>query len=170
MRILVVSAGRTGSTASIAERVGSGLRAVGAEVVVMTLRESPSALRYDAVVAGACMRTGQWNPDMKRWVENSAQRLRRIPVAAFAVGLAGMVPWPESISQNSMHQAFDTNGVTPLATATFLGWWKPDLVGDADHELMDSAGAHPPVGDHRDPRAVDHWTRELVPLLATAYH
>lgn len=146
MRILVVSAGRSGSTASLAERVGDGLRACGSEVTVAEVRAHPPAADQDAVVVGASMRAGRWNPDMTRWIHRNASVLLTKPVAAFSVGMAAMMPWRDPGPHRTVAETFTQHGITPVAVAGFLGWWYPNRVTEAEPRPDLGGGPEPPRG------------------------
>ncbi len=81
-RVLVVCATKFGSTLQIAEVVAEELRKAGCEAEVHAARESPSAVGFDAVVAGGPMIFG-WHKDATAYVKARRGELARMPLAYF---------------------------------------------------------------------------------------
>ena len=84
--ILVVYATRAGSTAEIAEVVGTVLRGAGFEVDVQRLPFSGRLAGYDGVVLGAPFYMFRWHKEALRFLRRNMFVLKALPVALFALG------------------------------------------------------------------------------------
>ena len=84
-RILVTYAGRTGTTAGVAEVIGETLAAGGLAVDVRPMHDVTDLSPYRAVVAGSAINGAQWLPDALAWVRDHRPELIRRPFAAFLV-------------------------------------------------------------------------------------
>lgn len=80
--VLVTYATKSGSTAEVAEAVAKTVRAGGAEVTVLPMREVTALDAYDAVIVGAPMIFG-WHNDAVAFVTQHQAALSQKPVAYF---------------------------------------------------------------------------------------
>ena len=83
--ILVVHAGRYGSTAEVAEAIADELRSCGATVESRPARDVFSIESYDAVVVGSAVYSAKWLPEAMRFVETNHEGLSRRRVAYFTL-------------------------------------------------------------------------------------
>lgn len=86
-KVLVIYGSWLGSTREIAEAIGEGMRAEGAQVDVLGGRAVQDVKGYDGVVIGSSVRAGMLHGGMKRAVRRFHKQLAEKPVAAF-VGCA----------------------------------------------------------------------------------
>src|SRR5512137_2127310 len=84
-KILVTYATRAGSTAGVAEAIGSRLAEAGGEVEVLPMQEVKDLSTYRAVVLGSAIQDRQWLPEAMDFVRQRKDELARLPVAAFLV-------------------------------------------------------------------------------------
>ncbi|MFV0407469.1 MAG: flavodoxin domain-containing protein [Propioniciclava sp.] len=166
MRVLVVAGGRSGATMSLAEAIGEQFTIAGHRAAVAPARAAPAPGRFDAAVLGGCLHFGLWNAELKRWIDRQARSLRRIPFAAFTVGLPQMHMGGPRSATRAASAVLEPNALTPVALAAFDGWWYPDKVADGDRQLVAESGTRQPEGDYRDLDAVAAWAQVVVPLLS----
>jgi len=82
-RVLVVHAGRYGSTADVAEVVAEELRRCGATVDSSPATEGIPLDAYDAIIVGSAIYWERWLPEAARFVEQNREALARKRVAYF---------------------------------------------------------------------------------------
>jgi len=82
-RILVVHAGRYGSTADVAEAIGQELGQCAAGVEVRPAKDVTETSTYDAVIVGSPIYYGKWRSEAVRVLKTHEEVLSRIPVAYF---------------------------------------------------------------------------------------
>ena len=82
-RILIVYAGRYGSTAEVAEAIGQEVGQSGAVVDVCPVKGVTEIGSYDAVILGSAIYYGKWLPEAVKIVKTHEKVLSRIPVAYF---------------------------------------------------------------------------------------
>jgi len=82
-RILIVFAGRYGSTAEVAEAIGQELGQCGAVVEAYPAKDATEISSYDAVIVGSAIYYGKWLPEAVKFVETHKEVLSRIPVVYF---------------------------------------------------------------------------------------
>jgi len=80
-RVLVVHAGRYGSTADVAEVVAEELRRCGATVDSSPATEGTRLDAYDAIVVGSAIYWERWLPEAARFVKQNREALARKHVA-----------------------------------------------------------------------------------------
>jgi menaquinone-dependent protoporphyrinogen oxidase len=91
-RILVAYATRKGSTAEIAQAIGSKLNSEEYTVDVSEMKSITSLKGYNAVVIGAPVYTGKVSGDVTAFVATNKDELVRLPVAGFVTGIAPVFP------------------------------------------------------------------------------
>jgi menaquinone-dependent protoporphyrinogen oxidase len=84
-RVLVVHAGRYGSTAEVAEVVAGELRRCGATVDSSPAREGIRLDAYDAIVVGSAIYWEHLLPEAARFIEQNREALGRKRVACFVL-------------------------------------------------------------------------------------
>ncbi|HOT93669.1 MAG TPA: flavodoxin domain-containing protein [Methanoregulaceae archaeon] len=162
-RILVAYATKYGSTAGIAGAIAKELAGAGLDATAVDLMSVGSLEGYDGVVLGAPVYMGR-PLDLAPFVARHADALSRVPVAAFAVGLAPVSPKAGQLEQVRTALSGAVAPLVPVATAIFPGALDPSRMGLADRAVVRLIGA--PTGDHRDWEAVAAWARELVSRLS----
>ena len=84
-RVLVVHAGRYGSTAEVAEVVAEELRRCGATVDASPATEGIRLEAYDAIVVGSAIYWEHLLPEAARFIEQNREALGRKRVACFVL-------------------------------------------------------------------------------------
>ncbi|MCK9578877.1 MAG: flavodoxin [Methanoregula sp.] len=158
-RILVAYATRNGSTAEIAQAVGKDLSATGLAVDVAEIKTISTLADYTAVVIGGPLYMGSVDGAVKKFVGKNSEQLQKLPVAAFAVGLAPKNPDPGAIemAMDALKKSIDP--VTPVSSVLFAGNLDPAKVNFVMRKFLEMAKI--PAGDFRDWDAISAWAREL---------
>jgi menaquinone-dependent protoporphyrinogen oxidase len=88
--ILVAFASDHGHTHHVADRIAGALRSAGHDVRVADLARDPrpDPATADAVVVGASLHAGRYQPVVIGWVRDHAAQLRAVPSAFFSVSLS----------------------------------------------------------------------------------
>ncbi len=168
-KILVTYAGRTGSTAGVAEAIGKTLIESGAEVEVRPMQEVADLAAYDAVVAGSAIRGKQWLPEAMQFMRAHQTTLRQKPCAAFLVCMTLAMP------KADQYRIFVADFmkpvralVNPVSEGLFAGALnisRIESIGDRLKFRLSVAFGVWSEGDHRDWQAIHAWAEGLRPLL-----
>jgi len=157
-RILVAYASKKGSTAEIAQAIGKEIRAAGHLVDVTEMKSVSSLDGYNAVVIGAPFYMGKVT-DMGKFTGKYRDTLTKVPVAAFAVGLAPLGKDPAD-RENAMKKLQKTlEPLTPVAMTIFAG--RLDLTKLSWFQKWITEKVKSPVGDFRDWTAIAAWAKDL---------
>jgi menaquinone-dependent protoporphyrinogen oxidase len=144
MRVLVVHAGRYGSTAEVADAIAHELRRCGATVDVAPASEGLPLDPYEAVVVGSAIYWERWLPEAARFVEQNRTALADKRVAYFLLCL------------ELTRGGEDTGGRVPVTIDPRLGrpprdpdrlsfWERTHLVSTILGPLLDMAPEVQPV-------------------------
>ncbi|MGA2913255.1 MAG: flavodoxin domain-containing protein [Methanoregula sp.] len=157
-RILVAYASKKGSTAEIAQAMGKEIRAAGHLVDVTEMKSVSSVGGYNAVVIGGPFYMGKVT-DMGKFIGRYRDALAKVPLAAFAVGLAPLGKDPAD-KENAMKKLQKTlEPLTPVALTIFAGRLDPAKLSWFQKWITQKVKS--PVGDFRDWTAIAAWAREL---------
>jgi menaquinone-dependent protoporphyrinogen oxidase len=162
-KILIAYASRTGSTAEIAQAIGRELEAVGHTVVVSGMKGIDSIEGYRAVVIGSPVYMAAIEKDVALFVSRHRDALARIPVAAFAVGIAPVdhrVGPVEGVLEK-LRAALDP--VKPVAVTMFAG--RLELARMSFVQRTMTGLMKVLTGDFRDWEAIRTWARGLPAAL-----
>jgi menaquinone-dependent protoporphyrinogen oxidase len=166
MYIVVAYASKCGSTAEVAQRVGTKLRSQGYEVEVADVGKLKKLPECDAVVLGTAIRMGRPLGGMRRFVSRNLERLRSVPVAAFSLGMTLRDDTPEN-------RAAAVSCIGPLAercgarsVATFAGAVFPNKLPFPFSKAAENPDGALAAGDRRDWDAIEKWVGGLSSALA----
>lgn len=153
-RVLVAYDTKNGSTAEVAQAIGSRLAEHGCLVDVRPTRDVRDAATSDALVVGAPIYSGRWGAGAHRVLKRIGKLApdRRPPVAIFALGPRrndGPEDWVRPRAQFE-HALGKHPSVTPVSTALF---------GGADPPKKS------PRRDIRDWKAIQSWADEVAVLF-----
>ena len=95
-RILVAYVSPRGSTAEIAQAVGRELQSAGHGVDVVEMKSVSSLEGYNAVVIGGPF-MGKVVGDVGKFIGRNRDALAKLPLAAFAVGVAPLGKDPQKL-------------------------------------------------------------------------
>jgi len=156
--ILVAYASKKGSTAEIARAIGKEIQAAGHLVDVTEMKSVSSLDGYNAVVIGAPFYMGKVT-EMGKFTGKYHDALAKLPLAAFAVGLAPLGKDPAD-KENAMKKLQETlEPLAPVAMTIFAG--KVDLSKLSWFQKWITEKVKSPVGDFRDWAAIAAWAQEL---------
>lgn len=161
-RVLIGWASRAGAARDVAEAVASELRRAGHDVVVASLKESPSAGGFDLVVLGSGVQAGQWYPEATAWISAHRTELTGARVAVFNVCLNAANP-------SKRHESLGYNKavvgkLSPVAQESFGGRYVPETVSWFKRQFLRTL--QKPPQDHVDEHVVRAWGRTLAGILA----
>jgi menaquinone-dependent protoporphyrinogen oxidase len=162
MKVLVSAASKHGSTAEIADAIGSVLSSEGIEVDVRRPEDVTTVAPYDGVVLGSGVYAGRWLEPMKKLIAREAATLAFKPVWLFSSGPVGDPPKPDEEPadiaglRDSMH---------PIDTTIFPGKLDRHDLGFAEKAIISVVRA--PEGDFRTWEPVSAWARRIARTLQT---
>ena len=154
-RVLVAYGSRYGSTAEIAERIGTVLADEGYAVDVTQSTDVKDVDSYDAVVVGCPVYSGEWLDDVKAFVKSNASMLGSLPTAIFAVSLRMKDGDPDL--EEAQQGVFDAEKriIAPVDVKIFAGALEYDKLSPIVALQAKTKGL--PEGDFRDWEAVEAW-------------
>jgi len=159
-KILVVHASRKGSTEEIARAVAKELEAAGAAVEVAEMKMASVPEDVQAVVIGAPVYAGHIVPAVAAFVAKNRTRLEKIPVAAFAVGIAPVEPKTGPVERFLEELRKALLPIQPVAVTMFAGKLDPARMSFVERTMTKMLKV--PTGDFRDWEAIRAWARGLV--------
>ena len=158
-RILVAYVSPRGSTAGIAQSVGKELQLAGHSVDVIEMKSVSSLEGYNAVVIGGPFYMGKVIGDVGKFIGRNRDALAKLPLAAFAVGMAPLGKDPAD-TENAMKKLLKTlDPLQPVAVTIFAGKVDPSKLSFLQKWMVEKAKS--PVGDFRDWNAIAAWAKEL---------
>jgi menaquinone-dependent protoporphyrinogen oxidase len=150
-KVLVAYGSRSGSTAGIAEIIGTALESEGFAVDVRDIAA------YDAVVLGGALYAGRWHADARRFVRRHAAALRSRPVWLFSSG-----PLDDSADTKDIppgrQAAKAAEKINARGHVTFGG----RLTSDARGLIARSMIRQGRGGDFRNPQRITEWSRKVA--------
>ena len=158
-RILVAYAPRKGSTAGIAQAVGKQLVSAGHTVDVAEMKTVTTVEGYNAVIIGAPMYMGSIVQDAGKFVGRSRDQLTKLPVAAFAVGMAPASNDAKKVEESMKALHASLAPLKPLPATMFAGKLDPTKLSFIQRKMTEFVKS--PTGDFRDWNAIAAWAREL---------
>jgi menaquinone-dependent protoporphyrinogen oxidase len=162
MKVLVSAASKHGSTAEVADAIGSALASEGIEVDVCRPEDVTTVAPYDGVVLGSGVYAGRWLEPMKRLIARQAAELALKPVWLFSSGPIGDPPKPD-VEPADMAAASER--LHPIDTAIFSGRLDRYDLGFAEKAIVSMV--HAPDGDFRDWSSVSAWASKIARTLET---
>jgi menaquinone-dependent protoporphyrinogen oxidase len=165
-KVLVAYATRAGSTAGIAEALGTALCEAGLAADVRPVTGVTSLEGYDGLVLGSCIRFGRWMSEATEFVEKPLPGLDRIPTALFTVGFSAFKDNDEQ-ALNMLRGNLEAKGegLDLVATGLFAGVMDPDKLEIPWRWMMKAANLE--IGDLRDWDAIGAWGLHVAERLQT---
>lgn len=161
MQVLIVTASRHGATTEIADAIAKRLAERGHEASVV----DPSGARLagvDAVIVGSAVYIGSWLKPARRFVEDHAAELSRVPNWLFSSGpLDGADA--ESLPQNKIETLMKRTNA--LGHEVFSGRLDAGMLGTS--ERLITRAVHAPEGDFRDWERIAAWADEVADTLVS---
>lgn len=165
-KILVAYASACGSTGGVAEAIGKGLCAKGAQVDMRLMKNVSGLSSYDAVVLGSAIRRASWLSEAIAFVEQNQGSLSRMPVAYFLTCLAMVRDTEESrrLAGTYMKSVLrSAPAVHPVDLGLFAGVLDYDKMNVFTRMIMQSKMKDKGVteGDYRNWDAIRAWAAGL---------
>lgn len=162
-RILVAYASQRGSTAEIAQAVGKELQLAGYDVEVIEMKSVSSLAGYSAVVIGGPFYMGKVVGDVGKFIGRYRDALAKVPVAAFAVGVAplGKDPADKDNAMKKLQKTLEPQ--KPVAMTIFAGKVDPEKLSFLQRWMVKKTKS--PVGDFRDWDAIARWAKDLPAMM-----
>ena len=126
-RILIVYAGRYGSTAEVGVAIGQELGQCGATVEVCPAKDVTEIGSYDAVIVGSAIYYGKWLPEAVKFVEMHREVLSRMPLAYFLTCLE-LTRVPEEKGRDASVYLDPLLGNPPQVEGKLIMWEKGHLL------------------------------------------
>jgi menaquinone-dependent protoporphyrinogen oxidase len=137
--ILIAYATRHGSTREVAEAISARLSERGAAIEMQLVAKVRSVEGFDAVVLGAPIYSGRWDPHAVKFLKRHRRKLESLPVAIFALG-----------PRDTTDEAFTRSRGQLDRSLGHVAWLKPASV-----ELF--GGVDPPKRNRPDRRDARDW-------------
>jgi len=162
-KILIAYTTRMGSTAEIAQAIARALTAAGKSAEVAELKAVTTLAGYSAVVIGSPVYLAKVEKDVASFVAGHREALLKMPVTAFAVGIAPVDSRVGSVEDilGKLRAALDP--VKPVAVTVFAG--RLDLSRMSFLQRTLTGAMKVLTGDFRDWDAIEKWAKELSAFL-----
>jgi menaquinone-dependent protoporphyrinogen oxidase len=162
-KILIAYASKCGSTAEIANTMGTVLLEKGYEVDVFPVNQAKNLDGYDGILAGSAVRVGAWLPEAAEFVKNNQSALHKIPTAIFTVhGLN----WENTSVCEALRKNY-TSGVkqliSPVDEVFFAGKINYSTMTFLEKMLCKAVKAI--EEDRRDWSVINGWAAEIPSKL-----
>ncbi len=158
-KFLIAYVSQMGSTAEIAQAIGRELDATGNSVEVREMKGIDSIEGYRAVVIGSPVYMAAIEKDVAHFVARHRDGLSRIPVAAFAVGIAPVDHRVGSVESVLEKLRASLDPVKPVAVTMFAG--RLELARMSFVQRTMTGLMKVLTGDFRDWEAIRAWARGL---------
>jgi len=153
---LIAYATRNGSTQQVAEAISARLSELGSAAEMRPVDQVRSVEGFDAVVLGAPIYSGRWDPHADKFLRRHRGVLESLPVAIFALGPLSTTEEAFSRSRRQFsHSLAGFRWLAPISVKLFGGVDPPKRHG-ADRR------------DARDWAAIQAWADALPDALRLA--
>ena len=162
-KVLVTYDSKLGSTAEVANFMGSVLSEQGAWVAVKPLSQVNDLETYDRVIIGSAIRYDRWLPDATAFVKKHKTALSNLPVSFFFTCLKLAKPTPEALRKADGYAdklrsiAPEVKPLTVVGFAGVLQFSRIPFPARFALKLL-SIATGVKEGDYRDWDAIRLWT------------
>ncbi|MDO5672351.1 MAG: flavodoxin domain-containing protein [Actinomycetaceae bacterium] len=163
MKVLVVFATKSGSTAEVAAWIAEGIETGGHKATVKSAQEAPGPQGYDVVFVGSGIRAGNWHAVATTWLRRHIEALKQLPVVTFTSSLLAADPTPKTVVEVAEYTTRVTEplGLTPVAHGSLVGAYDPAKMSFAERLIMKAMNMNS-YTDKRDPEAVRLWAQHAM--------
>ena len=161
--VLVTYDSKFGSTAEVAQFMGSVLSEQGASIAVKPLSEVDNLEAYDSVIIGGAIRYDRWSPEARTFVRENKTILSGVPVSFFFTCLTLAKPTPaamlkaEEYAEKLRSLAPEVKPVTVGGFAGVLQFARTPWPARFALKVL-SIASGVKEGDYRDWEAIRSWT------------
>lgn len=163
--VLVAYATKMGSTAGIAEAIGTELRRHGHQVDVRQVAAVDSITGYDAVVVGSAIYLRRWRPEAVAFLRKHADELRDRQVWLFHSGPVGEDRDQSQSMPRTVRRIAHRIGARPAMT--FAGSLDP---ATAKGFLARRLATGSLAGDSRDWTLIAAWSEDVAATISSPEH
>ena len=167
MKILIVYAGKYGTTHTVCEMFKSKFTAQGDEVTISRADALESPASYDALVLACPLYLGKWIKYFVEYIERYKAHMNDQPVAVCTLGYTLK-------DGDEKNFTIAKNASTPLRVYTkpvsegyFAGRISMEMLDKGDRDVAILAGMK--EGDYLDTEAVLRWGSEVRELFASSH-
>jgi menaquinone-dependent protoporphyrinogen oxidase len=168
-KVLITYASRVGSTAEIAEAIGTTLSLAGTQVEVLPMQDVKDVSIYRAVVAGSAMRSSKWLPEAMQFITTHREVLSQKPFATFTVcitlAMSNSEQYRKAVSEWIQPVRAQVRPVSEGLFAGMLDFSKLPLNWDTMKLRAVVALGIFPRDDRRDWKAIQAWAESIHPML-----
>ena len=166
-RVLVAYGSKFGSTAEIAQAIGTTLRVAGLEVDVKRAREVRSLEPYRAVVLGSAVYMARWRRDAMRLLRRRREDLAQREVWVFSSGPVGEEKGEPDEKQERWTKPKRVQWLATEISAhkhvVFGGCVSEDVGGFLRKNM--AKNTPPEFRDRRDWTAIEAWAKRIADSL-----
>jgi menaquinone-dependent protoporphyrinogen oxidase len=165
-KVLIVYAGRAGSTGEVAKVIGQTLSDAGASADVRSVSDENDLSNYKAVIVGSAISVGRWLPEAVNFVKKHRDELSRMPAAYFVVCSTMKDDTPEN--RKKVLAYLDpvrkvAPNIEPVDTGLFAGVVDFSKLSFMDKSMLKIKGAS--EGDFRNWAAIKKLVTDVAPML-----
>lgn len=158
-RILVTYATRAGSSAGVADALGSELRRRGLDVYIQPVTASPTLDEYEAVILGSAIRMANWLPEMVEFIKANQSVLRLRRVALFTVHILNTGADETSRAARLAYMNTVRPLLNPVDEVFFTGRIDLGTLSFVDRLMVKMVKS--PIGDFRDWDGIRAWSSAI---------
>jgi len=165
VQVLVAYAGKHGSTAEIAEKIGQALRQGGLSADVLPVDRVGDLTPYKAIVLGSAVYIGRWRKEAAKFLKAREKALAERPVWLFSSGPTGEGDPVELTKGWRFPKALQpfADRIRPRDIAVFHGELDPKKMGAIEKWMIKNVKA--PLGDFRNWDAITSWATIIADTM-----
>lgn len=158
-RVLIIYATRSGSTAGVADAIGTELGRRALDVDIQPVTASSTLSAYEAVILGSAIRMANWLPEMVEFIKMNQSVLQSRPVALFTVHMLNT--GADETSRAARLAYLDTVRplLNPVDEVFFTGRIDLETLSFVDRLMVKMVRS--PIGDFRDWDGIRAWSSAI---------
>lgn len=166
--ILVTYASKHGSTAEIADTIGTALMQHGHQVTVQPVEVVRDIETYDAVVVGSAVYVGQWQKEAAQFLEQHEGPLKRRDVWLFSSGPTGAGDAADILNDWYFPEKLQplADRIQPHDIALFHGRLEMKDLNLVERMMI--KGVKAPLGDFRNWETIKDWADAINATIRAA--
>lgn len=145
------------------EFIGKEIARTGISCDVSEIKKVTTVDGYDAIIIGAPFYMGHIMKEFPAFINRYHAELVKLPVAAFAVGMAPLSNEPGSVEHAMEVFRRSLQPLSPVTTILFAGRLEVQKLSFISRKIIKLVNS--PTGDYRDWDVISSWTREFLDML-----